>query len=204
MYPETDVRPVQITDSHLKKIKKNMPETIEDREERFIKEYGLSSDLSYQITRSINLILFEQIIKETGVSPTLVAATLENTVVSLHRDQIPTDNLQDDHFHGLFHSISQNEISSEAIPEVLTYLANNPGSDTKMAIEAKGLGMADSTEVENVIKNLVKDREEFIRKQGERSIGALMGAAMKELRGKADGKIVNELLRKEIQKLLNS
>jgi glutamyl-tRNA(Gln) amidotransferase subunit E len=73
-----------------------------------------------------------------------------------------------------------------------------------MAIEAKGLGMADSTEVENVIKNLVKDREEFIRKQGERSIGALMGAAMKELRGKADGKIVNELLRKEIQKLLNS
>ncbi|MHA2359005.1 MAG: Glu-tRNA(Gln) amidotransferase subunit GatE, partial [Candidatus Thorarchaeota archaeon] len=157
-----------------------------------------------QITRSINLILFEQIIKETGVSPTLVAATLENTVVSLHRDQIPTDNLQDDHFHGLFHSISQNEISSEAIPEVLTYLANNPGSDTKMAIEAKGLGMADSTEVENVIKNLVKDREEFIRKQGERSIGALMGAAMKELRGKADGKIVNELLRKEIQKLLNS
>jgi Glu-tRNA(Gln) amidotransferase subunit E-like FAD-binding protein len=31
-----------------------------------------------------------------------------------------------------------------------------------------------------------------------------MGAAMKELRGKADGKTVNELLRKEIQKLLNS
>ncbi|GAG00732.1 unnamed protein product, partial [marine sediment metagenome] len=202
--PETDVRPVQITDSHLRKIKKNMPESIENREKRFIKEYGLSSDLSYQITRSINLGLFEQIVKETGVSPTLVAATLENTVVSLHRDQIPTEKLRDDHFHGLFHFLSQNEISSEAIPEVLTYLANNPESDTETAVEASGLGMASSDEVEKIIKKLVTDRKAFILKQGERSIGALMGDAMKELRGKADGKTVNELLRKEIQILLNS
>jgi glutamyl-tRNA(Gln) amidotransferase subunit E len=204
MYPETDVRPVQITNSRIKKIKKNMPETIEDREKRFIKEYELSSDLSYQITRSINLGLFEQIVKETGVSPTLVAATLENTVVSLHRDQIPTENLQDNHFLGLFQSISQNEISSEAIPEVLTFLANNPKSETQMAIESTGLGMASGVEVEKIIKKLIKDREDFIQQQGKRSIGALMGAAMKELRGKADGKLVNELIRKEIQKLLNS
>jgi glutamyl-tRNA(Gln) amidotransferase subunit E len=204
MYPETDVRPVQITDSRLKKIKKNLPETIENREKRFIEEYGLSSNLSHQITRSTNLSLFEQIVKDTEVSPTLIAATLENTVVSLHRNQIPTENLQDDHFLSLFQSISQNEISTEAIPEVLTHLANNPNSDVKMAIEASGLGMASSTEVETIIKKLVKDREDFIRKQGERSTGALMGAAMKELRGKADGKKVKELLRKEIQKLLNS
>jgi glutamyl-tRNA(Gln) amidotransferase subunit E len=203
MYPETDVRPVQITDSRLKTIKKNMPETIEEREQRFIKEYGLSNDLSYQITRSINLSLFEQIVKETGVSPTLIAATLENTVVSLHRDRIPTENLKDDHFIGLFQSISQNEISSEAIPDVLTHLANNPESDIQQAVEATGLGMASDAEVEKIIKKLVKNREDFIRKQGERSIGALMGSAMKELRGKADGKMVNKLLRKEIQKLLN-
>lgn len=204
MYPETDVRPVQITDSRLKRIKKNMPETIEARENRFIKEYGLSTDLSYQITRSINLSLFEQIINEIDVSPTLVAATLENTIVSLHRDQVPTDNLRDDHFLGLFQSISRNEISSEAIPEVLTYLASNPKADTQKAIEATGLGIVSSEEVEDIIKNLVKERESFIRTQGERSIGTLMGAAMKELRGKADGKTVNELLRKEIQKLLSS
>jgi glutamyl-tRNA(Gln) amidotransferase subunit E len=204
MYPETDVRPVQITDSRLKTIKKKMPETIEEREKRFIKDFGLSGELSYQITRSINLNLFEQIVNETDVSPTLIAATLENTVVSLHRDRIPTENINDQHFLGLFQSISENQISSEAIPEVLTYLANNPKSEVKTAIEATGLGIASSTEVEKIIKKIVKDREDFIRKQGDRSIGALMGAAMKELRGKADGKMVNELLRKEIQKLLKS
>lgn len=204
MYPETDVRPVQITEPRLKRITKSMPETIEKKEKRFIKEYGLSRELSHQITRSVNLGLFEQTIRETDVSPTLVAATLENTLVSLHRDKVPVENLQDEHFLGLFQCISKSEISSEAIPEVLTYLANNPKSDINTAIEATGLGMASRAEIERIIKRIVSSRENLIQKQGARSIGALMGEAMGALRGKADGKTVNELLRREIQKLLDT
>jgi len=88
MYPETDVRPVKITENRLTIIKKNMPETIENKENRFVKEYKLSTDLAFQITRSVNLGIFELIIKETKVPPTLVAATLENTIVSLHRNYL--------------------------------------------------------------------------------------------------------------------
>ncbi len=204
MYPETDVRPVKITDSRLKKIRKNMPETIENREKRFIRDYGLSPDLAYQVTRSQNIDLFEQIIKETGVSPTMVAATLENTVVSLHRDQVPTENLNDNHYLELFNSIANKTISSEAIPTILTFLAKQPKSSIETAIESTGLEMVTSREVEDVIKKLVSERMDFIREQGERSVGGLMGVAMKELGGKADGKTVRELLTKEIQEILNS
>jgi glutamyl-tRNA(Gln) amidotransferase subunit E len=204
MYPETDVRPVKVTESRLKRIKKNMPETIENREKRFIKDYELSPDLAYQITRSQNLDLFEQIIKETKVSPTLVAATLENTVVSLHRDQVPTENLGDRHFLEMFKSITKKVITSEAIPTILTYFAKEPKSSIDIAIETTGLGMVTSGEVEDIIKKIVADREDFIREQGERSVGGLMGIAMKELSGKADGKTVRELLIKEVQALLKS
>ncbi|MFW9850720.1 MAG: Glu-tRNA(Gln) amidotransferase subunit GatE, partial [Candidatus Thorarchaeota archaeon] len=41
MYPETDVRSVKITEAHLKNIQKNMPETLERKEKRFIKEHKL-------------------------------------------------------------------------------------------------------------------------------------------------------------------
>ncbi|MFW9786626.1 MAG: Glu-tRNA(Gln) amidotransferase subunit GatE [Candidatus Thorarchaeota archaeon] len=204
MYPETDVRPVKITESLLKRIRKNMPETIENREKRFIKEYELSPDLAYQITRSQNLDLFEQIVKETKVSPTMIAATLENTVVSLHRDQVPTENLSDSHFLEIFQAISQKAVSSEAIPTILTFLANQPKATIEAAIESTGIGLATSSEVEDVIKRIVTERESFIREQGERSVGGLMGIAMKELRGKADGKTVKELLEKEVRKLLGS
>lgn len=204
MYPETDVRPVKITESRLKRIKKNMPETIENKEKRFVKEYKLSTDLAHQITRSVNLGIFEQIIKETKVSPTLVAATLENTIVSLHRDQVPTENLQEIHFIGMFKLVEQNELSTEAIPEFLTHLANNPSSSISETLESTGLGMISSAEVEAIVKKIVQDQEEFIREQGERSLGGLMGAIMKELGGKVDGKTVKQLLTTEISKLLNS
>jgi len=204
MYPETDVRPVKVTESHLKRIRKNMPETIENREKRFIKEYELSPDLAYQITRSQNLEIFEEIVKETKVSPTLIAATLENTVVSLHRDRIPTENLTDTHFLTLFHSVAKKEISTDAIPTILTFFAENPKTNIENAIESTGLGMVSSGEVEDIIKKIVSEREDFIREQGERSVGGLMGVAMKELRGKADGKTVKELLEKEVKALLKS
>ncbi|MCK4568393.1 MAG: Glu-tRNA(Gln) amidotransferase subunit GatE, partial [Candidatus Thorarchaeota archaeon] len=204
MYPETDVRPVIITEKRLRRIKKNMPETIENKEKRFIKEYKLSTDLAHQITRSVNLSIFEHIIKETKVSPTLVAATLENTIVSLHRDQVPTENLQENHFIDMFKLVEQNELSTEAIPEVLTYLANNPSSSISETLESTGLGMMSGAEVEEIVRKIVQDREDIIREQGERSLGGLMGAVMKELGGKVDGKTVKQILTAEINKLLNT
>lgn len=204
MYPETDVRPVKITDKRLKQIKRNMPETIEHKEKRFIKDYNLSSELAYQITRSVNLSIFESIVKETEVSPTLVAATLENTVVSLHRDHVPIDNLQDIHFLDLFKLVEQNKLSTQAIPEVLTYLANNPSSSVDTALEKTGMSMVSNTEVSDTIRRIIQEREDYIREQGERSIGGLMGVVMKELGGKVDGKIAKEILSKEIHRLLKT
>jgi glutamyl-tRNA(Gln) amidotransferase subunit E len=204
MYPETDVRPVKITEKRLARIKKNMPETLDNKEKRFIKEYNLSSDLAYQITRSVNLDIFEHIIKETKVSPTLIAATLENTVVSLHRDQVPTENLQELHFVDIFKLVEKNEVSSQAIPGVLSYLANNPSLSVGEALAATGLSMVSNDEVAEIIRKIVQDREEFIREQGERSFGGLMGVVMKELGGKVDGKTVKQLLTFEINKLLKT
>jgi glutamyl-tRNA(Gln) amidotransferase subunit E len=202
MYPETDVRPVQITETRLKKIRKNMPETIEKREKRFVKEFGISPDLARQISRSANIIVFEQVVRETNVSPTLIAATLENTVVSLHRDQVPTENLLDRHFIDLFRLVEKKEVSTDAIPIVLTHLAQNPNRSIEEILAATNLSIASRADIEKVIKKIVNDREDFIREQGERSIGGLMGIVMKEIGGKVDGKIAKEILTEEVKKLL--
>ena len=147
---------------------------------------------------------YHQIIKETKVSPTLVAATLENTVVSLHRNQVPIDNIHEIHFIDMFRLVEQNELSSQTIPEVLTYLANNPSLSVAESLIAIGLSMASNDEVTETIRKIVQEREEFIRAQGERSFGGLMGIVMKELGGKVDGKTVKQLLTAEINKLLKT
>jgi len=64
--------------------------------------------------------------------------------------------------------------------------------------------MMSGAEVEEIVRKIVQDREDIIREQGERSLGGLMGAVMKELGGKVDGKTVKQILTAEINKLLNT
>jgi glutamyl-tRNA(Gln) amidotransferase subunit E len=161
------VRPLKVTDARLKVIKENMPETIEERERRFVKELGLSADLARQITRSVNLDLFEQIVSCTEASPILIAVTLENTLVSLHRNKVPVESLQDRHFIDLFKFIAYKKVSSEAIPTVLTYLANNPEHSLEEVMLAANLTVASKNEIEETVQKIVRDREKFIRAQGE-------------------------------------
>jgi glutamyl-tRNA(Gln) amidotransferase subunit E len=53
-----------------------------------------------------------------------------------------------------------------------------------------------------VIAGIVKEREDFVRSKGLDAIGPLMGPVMAALRGKIDGKQANDLLAKEIKKLI--
>ncbi|MFX0044724.1 MAG: Glu-tRNA(Gln) amidotransferase subunit GatE [Candidatus Hermodarchaeota archaeon] len=203
MYPETDVRPVKITATRLKRIKREMPETLENKKKRLVEQYGLSEDLASQITRSLNLDLFESIVNQLDVSPTLVVVTLENTLVSLHRDGVPTESLEEVHLVDLFEAITRNEVSSEAIATILTHLSKNPSSNVKEAIEEAELGRIETAEVEEVIKKIVSERTDFVRERGEAAIDGLMGVAMKELRGKVDGRTVKNLLAVEVKRVLS-
>ncbi|TXT56816.1 MAG: Glutamyl-tRNA(Gln) amidotransferase subunit E [Candidatus Thorarchaeota archaeon] len=202
MYPETDVRPVRISSKKLKSIKKSLPETLVEKEKRFIREYNLSPELASQITRSLNLSLFEEIVSSLDVDPTLVAVTLENTLVSLARDEVPIDSIKEQRIVELFEFIEKGNVSSEAISEILKFLANHPSKSISHALKETGLSKVDVVDLEEIIHKIVEERVDFIKEQGERSIGGLMGVAMKELRGKADGKKVKSLLQSEIQRVL--
>ena len=123
-------------------------------------------------------------------------------MVSLSRDGIPVEYLTDDHFEKLFLSVSSNKVTTDAIPEILTFLARKPEATIDDALKSTGLGKMDQNEIENIIKKIVAERTDFVREQGERAIGGLMGLVMKELRGKADGKLVKDLITVEVKKLL--
>ncbi|MGD0535525.1 MAG: GatB/YqeY domain-containing protein [Methanoregula sp.] len=57
-------------------------------------------------------------------------------------------------------------------------------------------------ELEAVIKKIVTDRAEFVNQKQKGALGPLMGVVMQEVRGSVDGKVVSEILKKEIEKVL--
>ncbi|MFA7149878.1 MAG: Glu-tRNA(Gln) amidotransferase GatDE subunit E, partial [Candidatus Methanomethylophilaceae archaeon] len=70
------------------------------------------------------------------------------------------------------------------------------------AVAKLGLEPVDTDEAVSIIARIVKEREEFVRSKGLESIGPLMGPVMGALRGKMDGKEANDLLVREIKKLI--
>ena len=58
----------------------------------------------------------------------------------------------------------------------------------------------DEDELNVILDKIIQKNMELVKKLGDKAITTLMGLAMEEVRGKASGKMVNDLLRKKILK----
>ena len=203
MYPETDIPPIPITRDRLNKIRRKLPELPEQKVKRFIKEYHLSQNLASRISLSENVSMFEEIVKECRVDPTLVASTLEETLVSLRRDGVPVENLNKKHLEDTFKLLSLRKIIRESIPQILNAVARKPQEKVEKILDELGLKAMSIRELEGLVSGIVDNNIEMVRQQGEKSHKTLMGIVMKEVRGKADGQLVSKLLQKEIKRCLS-
>jgi len=194
MYPETDVPPVSPDPSEVSE-----PELLTEKVERYTDEYGLNEDVAEQVAYGRRWRLFEEAI-EMGVDANLAARTLESTVTKLRRDDVPTDRLTDDHFRGVFELVVADELTQEGVPELLAALAESPGSEPAELADELGLGSVGEDEVRETIVEIVERNEDQIEEQGMGAFSALMGECMGALRGKADGELVSDVLREEVQK----
>ncbi len=198
MYPETDVPPVSITHERIHNIK--LPELIEERRARYIKEFKLSEELARQIARSQNFILFENIMKQSPQSSaTIVVRALETTLYELGKEGIPVNNINEGHLIQLFKLQSLGKIPNEAVSGILKTLANKPELTADKAVQSLGIGV-ENTELEAAIDRLIDSKMDFIKEKELNSVGPLMGVVMKELRGKVSGQEVSRLLKEKISK----
>jgi len=202
MYPETDVQPVIITHDRLQKIKKNLPERPEEKHRRFIEEYKLNSEQTKQILSSGYENDFERLVKQFPEQKNVITRTFLNTFPELEREQVDIGKLTEEMLIGVFSALSKGRYSKEAVPKVLKYLAENTGETVEKAVTACGLGETDTAEIEDIIRKIVSERREFVKQRGLDSLGPLMGIVMKELRGKADGKLISKILKQEIEKII--
>jgi len=57
-------------------------------------------------------------------------------------------------------------------------------------------------ELESIIQKIVADRSDFVAQKGMNALGPLMGVVMADVRGSVDGKMVSEILKREINATL--
>jgi glutamyl-tRNA(Gln) amidotransferase subunit E len=194
MYPETDVPPVEPDVTEVE-----TPELLTAKVERYQAEYDLDPDLAEQVAYGEHMPLFERAVG-IGVDPTLAASTVESTVTELARDGVPVENLTDETFEGVFEKLAAGDLPQEGVGDLLRALAADPDLGVEEAIEREGLGGVGEDEVRAVVASVVERNEAQVEAEGMGAFSALMGQCMGELRGKAEGEVVSDLLREEIGK----
>lgn len=199
MYPETDIPPQPITAEIVTLVRDNLPESADKKTTRLIKQYGLNDKLAKQLIDSEYLEAFEEAAKNSGVAASTVAAFLTETVKSLKRDGVQTENVSDDQISAVFKAVGSRELAKEAIADVFSWLAKNEGKTIQDATNALGLKMFTEPDLAPVIDRIITANKSQIEKLGKNAFGMLMGAAMKEVRGKANPELVGKLLRERLK-----
>ncbi|MEF8913094.1 Glu-tRNA(Gln) amidotransferase subunit GatE [Natronomonas sp.] len=194
MYPETDVPPVEpdLTDVE-------PPELLTEKVQRYQEDLGLGESLAEQVAYGRFMTTFEEAV-DRGIDPTTAAGMLESTLTELRRDDVPVGNLTEDHLLEVLQLVEDGDLPNEGINPVLTALSEEPGLTAEEAIEEAGLGGVSREDVREVVVEVVSRNEDQVEAEGMGAFSGLMGECMGQLRGKADGEVVSELLREEIGK----
>jgi glutamyl-tRNA(Gln) amidotransferase subunit E len=111
----------------------------------------------------------------------------------LAREGVPDAVLETPFLVQVLVAVGEGKIAKEAVPEVVKEAGMRKVS-VSQAIDSLGLKTAEEGEVRKVVASIIRDRREFIREKGDAAFSPLMGEAMKELRGKADGAVVSRIL----------
>jgi glutamyl-tRNA(Gln) amidotransferase subunit E len=202
MYPETDIPPIIVTKKELEDAQKIIPKSWEDTISDLEKAYGLNQQLAIQVFDSSYSELFEIICQDKKISPNFVASILCGTITNLERQGLDTRLLKSDEILHAFKLLSNGDIAKESLEIIFSNIMSGKTHSVGEAIKNAAINKVDSTELETILDNLVKANLNIIHEQQERSIGPLMGIAMKTMRGKVDGQKINQILEKKIKENL--
>ncbi|NYZ76329.1 Glu-tRNA(Gln) amidotransferase subunit GatE [Candidatus Micrarchaeota archaeon] len=154
LYPETDVPPVSISREWIEEIKSKLPEKPEERKEKLLKV--LNEELAEKIMLSKNYPLFEKIVDGLKVEPKLVAATLEETIVSLRREGAPVEDINENKLMELFIEYTCGKFVKAAIPDILRYISSSPTESISHAVDRLKLGKMSEAELRKIVEEKKK------------------------------------------------
>ena len=199
MYPETDIPPIIVDNTEIEQARNKIPRSWEENLMALQKQYELNQQLSAQIFDSEYLDLFETICKDKRISPNFVASTLCGTITNLERRGLDSTLLRTGDIFEAFRLITDGKIAKESLEMIFESIMSGKSKSISDAIKSNALNTVEDAELHKILDELVKSNFGMIKEQGLRSMGPLMGIAMKTLRGKVDGQKLNQLLEDKIK-----
>ena len=202
MYPETDIPTIKISREELEYAKSKIPKSWDESLVEIQNKYKINSQLSEQIFDSEYFDLFEKICSDEKNSPNFIASVLCSTVTNLQRKGLDSTLLNNDQISATFDLLKNKKITKESVEMIFEQIMSGKVSTALDAVEKASITKLSEDELEKVLDEIIDKNYDKIKQEGLRSISSIMGLVMKQVRGKASGSLVNELVKTKIQAII--
>ncbi len=204
-FPDPDLVPIVVDDSWLNRVKGSLPELPDEKRERFIKEYGLPEYDAKVLTDSIDMAeYFEQCLKyypnAKKVSNWIMVELLR--LLKQEGQEISGCKVTPSLLAELLELVDKGTISNKIGKKILEEVFDT-GQSPKEIVKKQGLSqVSDVSELSAIVERVIKDNPKEVEKYkaGKKKVmGFFVGQVMRETKGKANPKLVNELLLKLLE-----
>ena len=211
-FPDPDLVPLDLSEEWVESVRKSLPELPKERRARLVRDLELSDyDAGVLVSQKERVDFFEEGLnslpenKRKNSAKPLVNWITTELMGHLNEEKISIveSPVKARHLAELVDLIQTGAISGKMGKDVFSEIYKS-GDSPKEIVEKKGLSqVSDEGELKTLIQAVLKENPKIVQdvKNGkERAIGSLVGALMKKTKGRANPRMANELIKKEIEK----
>ena len=205
-FPEPDLPPLSISNEWIEEVRATLPEMPVERQQRYVSELGLPESDATMLTATKEFADFFEETIQKGSDPKLSSNWLMGDVTGYLKSEqkhLSETGLTPENLSQMIQLIEDGTISSKIGKRVFKELIEH-GGNPKQLVEEKGWAqLSDPSKLRPIITEILDKNEQSIEdyKNGkDRALGFLVGNIMKQTRGQANPKVVNELLLEELNK----
>jgi aspartyl-tRNA(Asn)/glutamyl-tRNA(Gln) amidotransferase subunit B len=206
-FPEPDLVPLVPTEEMLREAREALPELPAARIERY-EGMGVPGDVALTLATDPRTAgYFENVVEDAdGIEPRVLANWVTGELAAALRQAEVEGGAADSRVSppslaALVRMVQEKKISHGSGKTVLAAMVVE-GGDPEAIVEREGLAqMSDSGELEAIVEKAMADNADAVEKIREgngKAIGAIVGAVMRETKGRADGGEVNRLIREKL------
>ncbi len=204
-FPDPDLVPLVIEDEWIESVRKSLPELPRERKKRFIESYGLpEKDVDILVSSRPISEFFESTLKIYGKDPREVANWVTTEFLRLLNEKgIPPEEskLRPEHLASIISMVDEGKINRNQAKQVFHEVFESGASPLEV-VEKKGFSrIADEGFLEKVVSEVIAENPDEVEryKAGKKGLlGFFVGQVMKKTKGKADPRLVNEILRRKL------
>jgi len=209
-FPDPDLLPLDIDQNVIDDLISKIPELPDDRKKRYVDEYSLSNYDSSILTadKSVSdyfdaVIKSDKSLRETSKIVVNWITSELFSILNENNTEIKYSPISPEDLGKLVKLIKNDIISGKIAKDVLIKMFNSK-QDPETIIEEKGLKqVTDTSEIENIVDEVIQENEKMVEKYlagKDKLLGFFVGQSMKKSKGKANPKILNDIIKKKLSK----